>query len=138
MSESEYPMLPVETALGIVLEQATPLSPRLVTLDQALGLVLAEAAVAQEAMPPFAASIKDGYAVVAADGPGDYPVVGAVTAGRVADFRVLPGSVAYITTGAPMPPGADAVVMVEETEKLSASNGRATVRRRLGCWRRWG
>jgi gephyrin len=59
-------------------------------------------------------------------------VVGTVTAGRVADFRVLPGSVAYITTGAPMPPGADAVVMVEETEKLSASNGRATVRVRQG------
>jgi gephyrin len=128
MSESEYPMLAVEKALEIVLEEATTLPPRSVTLAQALGLILAEAAVAQEAMPPFAASIKDGYAVVAADGPGEYPVVGMVTAGRVADFRVQPGSVAYITTGAPLPAGADAVVMVEETEKVATANGQAHVR----------
>lgn len=128
MSESEYPMLAVETALGIVLEQACPLSPRTVTLEQAWGLILAEAAVATEAMPPFAASIKDGYAVVAADGPGDYPVIGTVTAGRVAEFRVQPGTIAYITTGAPVPVGADAVVMVEETEKLAANNGHPMVR----------
>lgn len=128
MSESEYPMLAVARALEIVLEQARPLLPRKVALGEALGLILAEAAVAQEAMPPFAASIKDGYAVVAADGPGDYPVVGNVTAGRVADFHVQPGTVAYITTGAPMPSGADAVVMVEETEKLATTNGDSKVR----------
>jgi gephyrin len=84
--------------------------------------------MAREAMPPFAASIKDGYAVVAADGPGDYPIIGTVTAGRVADFRVEPGTVAYITTGAPLPAGADAVVMVEETQKLAESNGQSQVR----------
>lgn len=121
MSADEYPMLPVDVALGIVLEQANSLPLKRVALDEALGLILAEAAVAQEAMPPFAASIKDGYAVVAADGPGDYPVVGNVTAGRVADFAVLPGQIAYITTGAPVPNGADAVVMVEETEKVSVA-----------------
>jgi gephyrin len=123
MSTSEYPLLAVETALGIVLEQTTPRPPRSVPLGQALGLILAEDAVAVEAMPPFAASMKDGYAVVAADGPGDYPVVGSVTAGRVADFHVQPGTIAYITTGAPLPAGADAVVMVEETEKLALSHG---------------
>ncbi len=128
MSEAEYPMLDVEKALRIVLEQAAQLPPRTVALDQALGLILAEAAVATEAMPPFAASIKDGYAVVAADGPGDYPVVGEVTAGRIADFRVQSGTVAYITTGAPLPAGADAVVMVEETEKLASPNGLPHVR----------
>jgi len=132
MSESEYPMLAVARALEIVLAQALPLPPSNVALGDALGLILAEAAVAQEAMPPFAASIKDGYAVVAADGVGDYPVVGSVTAGRMADFTVHPGTVAYITTGAPMPPGADAVVMVEETEKLPAPNGDAVVRVRQG------
>jgi gephyrin len=129
MSKSdEYAMLAVEDALAIVLEQAVALPPREVGLDEALGLILAEAAVAGEAMPPFAASIKDGYAVIAADGPGDYPLIGTVTAGRMADFRVQQGSVAYITTGAPLPPGADAVVMVEETEKLAASNGDVKVR----------
>jgi gephyrin len=128
MSEREYPMLPVEVALGIVLEQSTTLPPRTVALRDAMGLILAEAATASEPMPPFAASIKDGYAVVAADGPGDYPVVGVVTAGRMADFRVQPGTVAYITTGAPLPAGADAVVMVEETEKLSTNNVHPKVR----------
>ena len=128
MSEHEYPMLPVEVALGIVLEKTTPLAPRLVALGKALGLILAEPAIAQEAMPPFAASMKDGYAVVAADGPGDYPLIGAVTAGRVPDFRVKPGTLAYITTAAPLPAGADAVVMVEETERLALDNGEDRVR----------
>jgi gephyrin len=132
MSESEYPMLAVEKALEIVLEQASPLSPITVALEHALGLILAEAAVAREAMPPFAASIKDGYAVVAGDGPGDYPLVGTVTAGRIADFEVQRGTVAYITTGAPLPSGADAVVMVEDTERLGSANGQMHVRVRQG------
>lgn len=128
MSEHEYPMLPVEVALGIVLEKTATLPPRPVALGEALGLILAEAAIAHEAMPPFAASMKDGYAVVAGDGPGDYPLIGTVTAGRVAEFRVQPGTVAYITTGAPLPAGADAVVMVEETERLASPNGEGRVR----------
>ena len=132
MSNVEYPMLPVETALGIVLEQASPLPPQNVLFDQALGRILAEPAVAREALPPFAASVKDGYAVVAADGPGDYPLVGTVTAGRIADFTVRPGTAAYITTGAPLPPGADAVVMVEETEQVASANGQPYVRVRQG------
>ncbi|MCB0148716.1 MAG: molybdopterin molybdenumtransferase MoeA, partial [Caldilineaceae bacterium] len=83
---------------------------------------------APDPLPPFPASVKDGYAVVAADGPGIYPVIGEVTAGRMADFAMAPGSVAYITTGAPLPRGADAVVMVEETESLPAAGGRTIVR----------
>src|SRR4051812_4695910 len=118
MSEGEYPMLAVEAALGVVLEEGLMLSPQKGAIWGSLGLILAEAAIADEALPPFAASMKDGYAVVAADGPGDYALVGSVTAGHIADFGVKPGTVAYITTGAPMPSGADAVVMVEETENL--------------------
>ncbi len=132
MSDTDYPMLPVESALGIVLEHSVPLPPLTLALDQALGHILAQDAVAREALPPFAASVKDGYAVVATDGPGDYPMVGTVTAGRMADFQVQPGTVAYITTGAPLPPGADAVVMVEVTERLASSNGQARVRVRQG------
>ena len=52
----------------------------------------------------------------AGDGPGEYPIAGEATAGHIPAFDVKPGTVAYITTGAPMPAGADAVVMVEETE----------------------
>ena len=120
MPESPYPMLPVADALDIVLTQAEPLPAVTVPLTAAHGLILAQDVVAQEPLPPFPASVKDGYAVVAADGPGTYPIAGDATAGRVADFAVASGTVAYITTGAPVPSGADAVVMVEETEPLSA------------------
>ncbi|MFN3335422.1 MAG: molybdopterin molybdenumtransferase MoeA, partial [Caldilinea sp.] len=112
MTESTYPMLAVETALAIVLEQAAPLAPIRTPLAAAHRHILAEAVHASKPLPPFPASVKDGYAVVAGDGPGVYPVIGEVTAGRVADFTVRPGTVAYITTGAPLPAGADAVVMV--------------------------
>ncbi|MCL4829114.1 MAG: hypothetical protein KJZ95_17250 [Caldilinea sp.] len=121
MAESTYPMLAVETALAIVLEQAAPLAPMRTALAAAHRHILAEAVHAAKPLPPFPASVKDGYAVVASDGPGVYPVIGEVTAGRIADFAVQPGTVAYITTGAPLPTGADAVVMVEETEELSTA-----------------
>lgn len=129
MNAAEYPMIPVEEALEIVLrETGAPLAPRRVVLEDALGLVTAQAVRAADPLPPFAASIKDGYAVVAADGAGDFPLAGEVTAGRTADFVLQAGQVAYITTGAPVPSGADAVVQVEDTERLPAQNGRAQVR----------
>ncbi|HXF63326.1 MAG TPA: gephyrin-like molybdotransferase Glp [Caldilineaceae bacterium] len=128
MAETDNFMLPVAEAQEIVLGQAARLDPAPTSLDRALGLIVAEDIIAREPLPPFPASIKDGYAVVAADGPGDYRMVGEVTAGRVADFRVQPGTVAYITTGAPLPEGADAVVMVEETERLSGADGEVWVR----------
>ena len=111
-------LLPVADALAIVLAHAAALPAQRVALGDALGLVLAEDVAAREPLPPFPASVKDGYAVVAADGPGDYPVAGAVTAGHVADFQLAPGAVAYIATGAPVPAGADAVIMVEQTERI--------------------
>ncbi len=128
MTESNYPMLAVADALAIVLRETNPLPPRTMELRAARGRTLAEDVVASDPLPPFAASVKDGYAVVASDGPGTYPVIGEVTAGRMAGFSVVPGTVAYITTGAPLPPGADAVVMVEETEPLPTVNGLAHVR----------
>ncbi|CAN5577626.1 molybdopterin molybdotransferase MoeA [soil metagenome] len=127
-TESPYPMLSVEEALEIVLAQAEFLPAQKIDLAAAGGLVLAEPVVAQQPLPPFPASTKDGYAVVAADGPGDYPVIGEVTAGRVANFTLTSGAIAYITTGAPLPAGADAVVMVEETTLLTSENGQPTVR----------
>ncbi|MCB0062820.1 MAG: hypothetical protein KDE19_11915, partial [Caldilineaceae bacterium] len=121
--ESPYPMLDVADALQIVLRETKPLLTQQVPLADATGLILAEAVCAQEPLPPFPASVKDGYAVIAADGPGEYPLIGEVTAGRVPAAPLQPGQVAYITTGAPVPPGADAVVMVEETERVT---GQAT------------
>lgn len=121
--ESPYPMIAVADALDIVLEQATPLPIHVIALPEATGLIVAETIVASEPLPPFRASIKDGYAVVAADGPGDYPIVDDVTAGRISDLAMQSGTVAYITTGAPVPNGADAVVMVEETKPLLSQDG---------------
>jgi gephyrin len=121
-------MLPVPDALATVLVQTSTLAPRSVPLAEAAGLILAEDVAAPEPLPPFRASIKDGYAVIAADGPGEYPMVGEITAGQPPDFTLTPGAVAYITTGAPLPSGADAVVMVEETTPLHSENGETRVR----------
>ena len=127
-TQSEYAMLPVGEALKITLAQARPLSPVTLPLSRARGAILASDITAREPLPPFPASTKDGYAVVAADGPGDYPLVGEVSAGSLAGLTVQPGTVAYITTGAPLPEGADAVVMIEETERVGNGSSSATVR----------
>ena len=131
MPESTYPMLPVADALALVLAQAEPLTPISANLVAAFGQILAADIFAGDPLPPFPASVKDGYAVVAADGPGDYPVVGAATAGHMPTFTVAPGTVAYITTGAPLPQGADAVVMVEETTPLPGDPPRVRIQSRV-------
>lgn len=101
----------------MVLRHATPRAPVNLALGQLLGRVLAEDVVAAEAMPPFAASAVDGFAVVAADARAERVLIGEQTAGQMHDLHVRPGSAARITTGAPVPAGADAVVMVEQTEE---------------------
>ncbi len=117
MPESPYPLILVEEALAII-EREVQLTP-IITLsfDQALGLVLAEDIFADEPMPPFTAASVDGFAVIAADGPGPRRIVGDQMAGYVADMQVEPGTAARVTTGAPIPPGADTMIMVEQTEE---------------------
>lgn len=128
MADSNYPMVSVADALATVLSLTSRLEAVSVPFSAAQGYVLAEDVRAGDPLPPFAASMKDGYAVVAADGPGDYPVVGEATAGRAPQFAVTAGAAAYITTGAPLPPGSDAVVMVEETQPLPPREGVPYVR----------
>jgi molybdopterin molybdotransferase len=99
------------TAVGI----CPPPGSARVPLADALGCVLAEAAAAVVAVPPFANSAMDGYALRAADAPGTLEVVGRVLAGSDAQPKVGPGQAVRIMTGAPVPPGADAVCMVELT-----------------------
>ena len=67
VSESNYPMLAVADALEIVLAQAQPLAPVSVNLADATGLVLAKTVIASDPLPPFPASVKDGFAVIAPD-----------------------------------------------------------------------
>ena len=88
-------------------------------LTSAAGLVLAEDVRAGISLPPFDNSAMDGYAVRAADiaeAPLTLPVAEDIPAGRVDSTKLEPGTAHRIMTGAPLPPGADAVVMVEHTD----------------------
>ena len=125
----DYDTIEPESALDVVLRQVPRLAPCTVSTFDALDLVLAEDVYATEDLPPFPCSIKDGFAVIAADPANPLRLVGEQTAGYVADLRVEAGTCVRITTGAPMPPGADAVVMVEYTEE---ADGMVTLHRRVG------
>ncbi|KAG9157300.1 hypothetical protein Leryth_004938 [Lithospermum erythrorhizon] len=112
-------MVQVEEALETVLRVAQKLPPVTVQLHEALGKILAQDIIAHDPLPPYPASIMDGYAVVASDGPGEYSVITESRAGNDGiDVTVVPGTVAYVTTGGPIPDGADAVVQVEDTETV--------------------
>lgn len=114
-------LLPLEDAQRHVLERVAALAPTVVPVAGARGLVLAEDVEAGEAVPPFANTAMDGYAVVAADtagAPVRLPVVAEVAAGHPAPRALVAGEAMRIFTGAPIPQGADAVVMVERTERL--------------------
>jgi len=87
-----------------------------------LNRILAEDVVARDPLPPFPASIKDGYAVIASDGIGLREVIGFSNAGTVpSDFELRSGYCVRINTGAPVPNGADAVIQVEDTELTKKS-----------------
>ncbi len=115
-------MLSVDEALQRVLARAHPLAPVPCSLDAALGLALAEDVAADVDSPPYDKSLVDGYAVVAADiidGRRELDVVEEVPAGALPSRTVTRGTATRIMTGAPMPAGANAVVMVEQTESLA-------------------
>jgi len=116
---SPFPMVPVAEALACVLSHCSSLPEETVALPDAVGRVLSQGILATTAHPSFPASIMDGYAVQSSEGPGVFAVAADVTAGAgTPQVAVAAGQVAYITTGAPLPNGADAVVMVEETEAV--------------------
>jgi molybdenum cofactor synthesis domain-containing protein len=100
-------------------------------IDEAVGAVLAADVSAAEDVPPFVNTAVDGYAVRAADtaaAPVELTVVGEVAAGAATDHVLQSGEAIRIMTGAPMPAGADAAVMVEDTERLDGGT-RVLVRR---------
>jgi molybdenum cofactor synthesis domain-containing protein len=112
------PLIPLEEACAHVAERCVPMPVERVPTSAAPGLVLAESVVASEHLPPFDNTAVDGFAVQAADtagAPVRLKVVGTVLAGQAGDRAVGAGEAIRIMTGAPMPPGADAVVMVEDT-----------------------
>jgi hypothetical protein len=129
--QSPYAMVSMTDAVAAILAQAHSLPTAIIPIKAALGFVLDGDVVAQSPLPPFNSSMKDGYAVRpidffpfncfetllcfqvdSRDGPGEFDVVGPVTAGDSKQIACRPGAVVRITTGAPVPPGADAVVQV--------------------------
>jgi molybdopterin molybdotransferase len=113
-------LLPVEEALARVLAGAArPVEAEDVALAACAGRTLAEPVRALRTQPPFAASAMDGYAVRAADAadpPVRLEVIGRSVAGAGYDGPLGPGQAVRIFTGAPMPAGADAVVIQEDAE----------------------
>jgi molybdopterin molybdotransferase len=120
-------MTPLEDAQAFVLESCPPLEVVEVDLADAGGLVLAAAIVATEVVPPFDNTAVDGYAVRAVDVaevPAELVVVDEIAAGVAPSRSVGPGEAIRIMTGAPMPDGADAVVMVEDSERIGETHVR--------------
>ncbi|MFQ5775044.1 MAG: gephyrin-like molybdotransferase Glp [Kiloniellaceae bacterium] len=128
-------MIPVEEALARITAAFAPLPAETVGLSEALGRVLAEDVVARVTQPPKDVSAMDGYAVRAADvaqAPVRLRVVGRIPAGEAYPGVLGAGDAVRIFTGAPLPEGADAIVIQEDTEpdgdhvliKQSAPTGR--------------
>ncbi|MDQ1481675.1 MAG: molybdopterin molybdotransferase [Actinomycetota bacterium] len=118
-------MISLEAAQQRILATVTPLAPRAVALAGARGLVLARDVFAAEMVPPFANTAMDGFAVRAADTAGaseqtpvSLRIVGEVAAGHAPTIAVGAGEAVRIMTGAPVPGGADAIVMVERTRAV--------------------
>ncbi|MGI5837897.1 MAG: gephyrin-like molybdotransferase Glp [Chloroflexota bacterium] len=126
MDASRYPMVNPELALETVLNHTPVLGPEKVALTESAGRVLAIDLFASENLPPFAASAVDGYAVRSDDPSPTRRVLAEVTAGQDRDVMVRAGTAVRTMTGAPVAPGADAVVMVEYTQER---NGEVTLAR---------
>ena len=115
-------LLPAEDARARTLARVHPLPTEWARLEDALGRALAEDVLAQRTLPPWHNSAMDGYAVSSVDLQGPLPVrlqVGeTVYAGQTPRRELQPGTCARIMTGAPLPTGADAVVMRERTQAV--------------------
>lgn len=114
-------MISVREALEIAVQQTSRLPAQSVPLLESAGRVLAEDVATDIDMPPFPRSSMDGYALRGEDvhiAPVTLQVAGMVAAGSYPGFSLSPGQAAKIMTGAPLPPGADTVQMVEKTRAL--------------------
>ena len=120
MAEPKTPLMPVEEALALLLQGVAPLPPESVPLIEARGRVLAGSLTAKLTQPPFDASAMDGYAVRSADAatvPTRLGLTGEAAAGHAFAGRIGPLKAIRIFTGAPLPEGADAVVIQEDTAR---------------------
>ena len=130
-------MISVEEALDRILAAFSPLPAETVGLSEALGRVLAEDVTARVDQPPSAVSAMDGYAVRANDVstvPAQLTQIGEAPAGSAYDGVVGPGETVRIFTGAPLPEGADAIVIQEDADAQDGSEGtQVTMRETVGA-----
>ena len=111
-------MIPLEEARTYVLDRCSRKEPIFVAINDALGLVTAVDVIAEESIPPFANTAMDGFAVRSSDVgvvPVQLRIIETIAAGYAPKLVVGSGEASRIMTGAPIPEGADAVVMVEKT-----------------------
>jgi molybdopterin molybdotransferase len=122
-------LLPVDDALARILAAVAPLPPEIVPLTEALGRVTADPVIARRTQPPVAVSAMDGYAVRGDDvgtAPTTLTRIGTSAAGNGFKGTVEPGQCVRIFTGAPVPQGADTIVIQEDTASDRDADG-ATV-----------
>ncbi len=110
-------LLDPDRALAQVLAHAPGPQPRRRLLVNAVGAVLLEPIRAKVAQPPFSKSMMDGFAVRVADAGSMVTRIGEVAAGDIAELSLSPGKTVEIMTGAPCPPGTEAVVKVEDVRR---------------------
>ncbi|MCS7021533.1 MAG: molybdopterin molybdotransferase MoeA [Gemmataceae bacterium] len=138
-SEPGHPMLEVAQAQEIVLGSTAslPAVDEMVS-PQLVGRILAEDVVAERDIPAFDKSLRDGYAVYSGDCSGQRPVVlrvvGEIAAGAAPGARIGRGECQRIYTGAPLPAGADAVVMQEDVDRLDQDQVRVRMAVQPGQW----
>lgn len=111
-------MIALHDAQSLVLAMVQRATPVTLPITQAVGLVLAQDVVSAEDVPPFANSAVDGFAVMLDDmasGEATLRISGELAAGAAPNITVNPGEAVRIMTGAPVPPGAQAIVMVEDS-----------------------
>ena len=128
-------MISLVEAQEIVIGGCEPVVPVIVDCQQMSGRVIAQDVVATELIPPFDNTAVDGFAVRAQDVTNagvELEVLGVIGAGHVASYEIGAGQAARIMTGAPMPQGADAVVMIEDATVLSANRVQINKPARVG------
>jgi molybdopterin molybdotransferase len=119
-------MIRYEDALQIVLNEPCPTGRETVALQESTGRVLAEDVFSDINMPPFNRSAVDGFACRMEDICQPLEIIETVRAGVVPSKKIDPGQCTRIMTGAPVPKGADCVIMVEETVEITPDKVRFT------------
>ncbi|XP_070155978.1 gephyrin [Polyergus mexicanus] len=124
LRESPFPMISVKEAVKMIRNSVQKeREVEIINANDAYGRILSECVYSNCDLPPFRASIKDGYAVLASDGKGSRRVLCGVKAGNTSTLvSLIPGTCVRVNTGAPIPDEATTVVQVENTKLISKSS----------------